>query len=144
MTPPPANRPRPSRPLLGAALAFACVAAGCTYAEVEGPPALYAPQAQGRAAVYLGAAPDRPHRDLGLVQAFGKGNRSHTTDVLHTLSREGRRMGCDAVSNVDVSRTPTKAEAIGVCIQWTDGGDRQWRDDYEYDARAKTVPDPEP
>jgi hypothetical protein len=102
-----------------AALSLA-VAAGCSHASTETLPPLYASQAKGRAGLYLGAAPSRPHRDLGLVQAVGFGNRSRPTDVLHSLRREGQRMGCDAVVNVDVHSDGERAQAVGVCIRWVE------------------------
>jgi hypothetical protein len=103
--------------LAAAALALAS-AAGCRPARSSEPVPLYASQARGRAALYVGAAPARPHRDLGLVQAFGFGNRSRRTDVLHSLRREAQRMGCDAVANVDVRTDGARAQAVGVCIRW--------------------------
>ncbi|HEU4410836.1 MAG TPA: hypothetical protein VFS43_36625 [Polyangiaceae bacterium] len=103
--------------LAAAALALASVA-GCRHARSREPELLYAPPAQGHAPLYVGAEPARAHRDLGLVQAFGFGNRSRRTDVLNSLRREAQRMGCDAVANVDVQTGGAQAHAIGVCIRW--------------------------
>lgn len=99
-----------------ALLALAAVGCGSSTTQSAGP--TDALSRRWRAPIYLGASPDRPHRDLGLVQAFGEGNRSRANDVLHSLRREAQRMGCDAISNVDVSTDGAKAQAIGVCIRW--------------------------
>jgi hypothetical protein len=98
--------------------ALAIVDVGCGHASAPQGKRLYATSARGRAALYLGVSPDRPHREIGLVQAFGDGNRSHATDVLHSLRRAAQRMGCDAVSNVDVVDDGRTAQAVGLCVRW--------------------------
>ena len=101
-----------------AAALLALAAAGCGNAASSQPPPRDALSRRWRAPLFMGATPERPHRDIGLVQAFGAGNRSGANDVLHSLRREAQRMGCDALSNVDVSTNGDKAQAIGVCIRW--------------------------
>lgn len=98
------------------ATGVALAAAGCGRAGG----AAATPPPAPRAALYIGATPARPYREVGLVQALGTGIRTSKEDVLRSLRWEGRRMGCDAIVNVSVQAAATKAHAVGVCVRWVE------------------------
>ena len=56
-----------------AAALLALAAAGCGNAASSQPPPRDALSRRWRAPLFMGATPERPHRDIGLVQAFGAG-----------------------------------------------------------------------
>jgi hypothetical protein len=77
--------------------------------------------------IYVEHAPSKAYRELGLLQAKGTGAQASQAAMLGSLRERGKTMGCDAVTDVTVDVGERKAHAIGVCVQWVDGGLRQSR-----------------
>ncbi|HRH00375.1 MAG TPA: hypothetical protein PLR99_29225, partial [Polyangiaceae bacterium] len=102
-------------------------AAGCGSVETHtamlrapGPP-----RPRGAVELYLAgppeqaaAAPGRPFDELGLVQAYGTGNKANPEDVAEGLVARAAELGCDAVVQVSIDVGYTRAHAAGVCVRY--------------------------
>lgn len=104
-----------NRTLLTALAALCVGAVGCGRAAVPpGDPSAAANAS--RVELHPDHAPFA-HEQVGLVQAFGAGDRATHADVSQALREQGARMGCDAVVRVSVHVGVKNAHAIGVCAR---------------------------
>ena len=100
-------------------------AAGCGSVETHtamlrapGPP-----RPRGAVELYLAepadaSGPSRPLDELGLVQAYGSGNKANPEDVAEGLVARAAQLGCDAVVRVTIDIGYTRAHAAGVCVRY--------------------------
>jgi hypothetical protein len=112
----------------------ACAAAlGCaapnrvTYlAAASTPPRAFRRHAPEQVDVFLGAAPPRPHVDVGTFETYqgrrADGNPRPTDDVLWTLRLHAALRGCDALQivGIDSRRRYHSGTLRGVCALYTD------------------------
>lgn len=108
-------------PCVAFAFAFAFALVGC--GSVETHTAMLrapgAPVPRSAVELYLGEqSPERPLDELGLVQAYGSGNKANPEDLAEGLAQRAAQLGCDAVVKVSIDVGFTRAHAAGICVKY--------------------------
>ncbi len=107
---------------LAATAVLAALAVGCGSTETHAA-ILRAPESPplgSRVELYLaGSLPARTFAEMGLVQAFGAGNKADAESVAAALLERAGEIGCDAVVRVAIDVGNTRAHAAGVCVKYT-------------------------